>query len=197
MPRLKMKYGFLFLIAAYAVISNIPLHFSSRGVVVAATIFFDILSVFVLGCLISLVVLTLKSNKVAQKGEGRNWGWAFVRFALSFVLACFLFLCLVRARNVAFLPPGTWDRPQFAYGWPVPWRWEPLGCDIFGWAMLLDVLFYLSLSFFMCGFRKLWFHVAVYLLPILVIVGLAMCSGEDGLNDLCTTLFSSRHPQLN
>lgn len=197
MPRLKIQYGFLFLIAVYAVISWIPLHFSSRGVIVVATIGYDFLSIFVSAYFIAFVVLRIKSNRGSLQGEKRDWRWFAVRFIMSFVLTCFILICMLKARNVALLPPSTWNRPQFALGWPFPWYWESLGCDMFGWVLLLDVLFYLSLSFLICGFCKPWFHVAVCLLPILLIVGAAMLSGEDGLADLYSALFSSRHPRLN
>ena len=59
--------------------------------------------------------------------------------------------------------------------------------------LLLDVLFCFSFAFFLCGFRKVKFHIAVYVVPVVLMVILALASGEGGFGELIGFFFGSRH----
>lgn len=186
----------LTLFGLYALIAGTAPAFSSKDSILAAKVGYNMLSLLVWVGFIGLVVWVLKPNGNICVERKDSWRRLVVRFISSIVLAFIILWFTIRVRQWAFGPPstGSWNRPQFAYGWPIPWDWEPLGCNKFFGLLLLDVLFCFSFAFFLCGFRKVKFHIAVYVVPIVLVVILALASGEGGFGELVGFFFGSRHP---
>lgn len=185
----------LALFGFYALIAGRAPAFSTKGAILAAKIGYNAFSMLAWGGFVGLVVWVLKSEAGFRAESKVSWRWLVVRFISSIVLAIIILWFTVDVRQWAFGPPntGSWNRPQFAYGWPIPWNWEPLGCDKFFGLLLLDVLFCFSFAFFLCGFRKVKFHIAVYVVPVVLMVILALASGEGGFGELVGLFFGSRH----
>ena len=185
----------LALFGLYALIAGRVPAFSTKGAILAAKIGYNVFSMLVWGGFVGLVLWALRSGRGSRVESKVSWRWLVVRFISSIVLAIIILCFTVKVRQWAFGPPntGSWNRPQFAYGWPIPWDWEPLGCDKFFGLLLLDVLFYFSIAFFLCGFRRVKFHIAVYVVPIVLMVILALASGEGGLGELGGFFLGSRH----
>lgn len=185
----------LALFGLYALIAGRAPAFSTKGAILAAKVGYNILSILTWAGFVGLVVWVLKSGDLVRVERKVSWRWLVVRFISSIVLAIIILWFTVKVRQWAFGPPntGSWNRPQFAYGWPIPWNWEPLGCDKFFGLLLLDVLFCFSFAFFLCGFRKVKFHIAVYVVPVVLMVILALASGEGGFGELIGFFFGSRH----
>lgn len=67
---------------------------------------------------------------------------------------------------------ASWGRPQFAFGWPIPWKLESPRCMSL-WLPAVDVLLDVFLALFLCGFRKgrpLAFAISLSVVLVLVLV---------------------------
>ena len=120
----------------------------------------------------------------------------FSSFALRWVAAAILtlpiFVLTLSTKLFAYGPYWSCpDRPMFAFGWPIPWKWETRGGpDPILWALVLNLIFCFGLLLFLFGFRKLKHFLIAFMAPILIFICFIIVNGDAGeIYDILT----SRH----
>ena len=176
MIRFKQIASAFVLFGLYAlIVVGVP-HFKSRTAIVLAMFGYNALSALFWVCLVGLAVWMVKNQEADCDGcSQRPWlVWA-IRFLLSVVIVSVIAYCTLGAHQWAFRSPASWDRPQFAIGWPIPWKLE-WRRDFSLRILAVDILFDIFLAFFLCGFRKgksLAFAIALpVFLSLLLVVGI-------------------------
>ena len=175
----------LALFGLYALVASIVPHFKSQTAVFVAMFGYNALSVLVWCSLVGLVKWMLRgADEDCEEDSMRPWLVWSIRFLLSVLLACVLVYCTIGVQQWAFRTPASWDRPQFAIGWPIPWKLESPRCMSLG-LFAADVLLDIFLALFLCGFRKgrpLAFAISLSVALVLVLAaGVINQMGTDNL----------------
>ena len=167
---MKLLFGTLALIIGFAAVTfQTPYHLKGWEIQ-CVKVGYDILSLAFWGCFIALLWRSSHSSVEASVCGRSMLG----RGALAALLALVVFCLTIFVKQLAYGPYwSTPDRPMFAYGWPIPWKWETQGgTRDFLWVLPLNVVCCYGLMLFLCGFRKRKQFFIAFLCPVLILTGL-------------------------
>lgn len=80
---------------------------------------------------------------------GRFLRWT--RAALVAVIPLLILCCTVKTPFWSFLSPGTWDRPRFVYGWPLPWKIDGAAYPL---TFAINLALWTGYLMFLLGYRR-------------------------------------------
>lgn len=150
---------------------------------------YDILSIaFWLGFLYLLWKYCRTAHKPVSGFLSLAWRWL-----LAGIFALLVVGTTLQAKTLAYGPYWSCpDRPMFAFGWPIPWKWETMGGPkVLIWALPLNVILCFGLLLFLFGFRKLKHFLIAFITPPLIMIAYLIADGSA--SEICSILFSHRN----
>ena len=130
-------------------------------------------------------------HKPLSKFSSFAWRWV-----AAAILTLPVFVLTSRTKLFAYGPYWSCpDRPMFAFGWPLPWKWETSGGpNLLLGVLALDGVCCFGLLLYLFGFHKLKHFLLAFLTPILLLIGYVIVDGSA--SEIYTTL-TSPHLRYN
>ena len=175
-----MKYSALIiaLIVAFAAATTPTVyHLGPTGILLCKVGYNALSLAFWLGFFYLLWKYWRSEHKPLSRFSSFAWRWA-----AAAILTLPIFVLTLHAKLLAYGPYWSCpDRPMFAFGWPIPWKWETRGGpDPILWALALNLICTFGVLLFLFGFRKLKHFLIAFLTPILLLIGYIIIDGGAG-----------------
>ena len=186
-----MKHTLLILclIAGFAVVTTPTQYHLGPTEIFLYKVGYDILSfAFWLGFLYLLWKYCRSERKIVSGFLPLAWRWL-----LAGIFALLVVGTTLLAKTLAYGPYWSCpDRPMFAFGWPIPWKWETAGGPkVLLWALPLNVILCFGLFLFLFGFRKLKHFLIAFITPPIILIACLIATGDA--SEIYSILFSKHH----
>ena len=186
-----MKHTLLILclIAGFAVATTPTQYHLGPTEIFLYKVGYDILSfAFWLGFLYLLWKYCRSERKIVSGLLPLAWRWL-----LAGIFALLVVGTTLLAKTLAYGPYWSCpDRPMFAFGWPIPWKWETAGGPkVLFWALPLNVILCFGLFLFLFGFRKLKHFLIAFITPPIILIAYLIATGDA--SEIYSILFANRY----
>ena len=164
------------LISIYAAITApTPHHLGGLGIFLSIIVY-NILSAVVWG---TFLWFAMKSSRT-KRSETSGLLSALGKWSGAAALAFLLFGLALAVKQFAYGPHWSVSgRPMFAFGWPIPWRWETQnGQESHPWVMAVNAWSCFGASLFLCGFRRLKSFAVAFLSSFLLSAVFLLVTGN-------------------
>ena len=112
-----------------------------------------ILTPMVFGALAWMAISAERLHRRLEPTKKPHWLTKAIKIAMVIVLPLAVVACTLNTPFWSHMPPAGWDRPQFIYGWPIPWKSEA-GMTLYVIVPAINWLLWTAYVMFVFGYRK-------------------------------------------